>query len=559
MISLLFVKISGLLFKLPIVSLIGESGYGYFTSAYSIYLPVFILALSGFPAAVSRYVTAEYSKGNYINVRRIKKVSLVFFTAIGLVGTGILAFGADFLSTLIDNPQSALAVMILAPTVFFCCVMSVYRGYYSGLANLTPSAVSQVIEALGKLIVGVGATYAIMDYGLKYFEENGEIFGVTLESKDAAINFLAPYGAAAAILGVSVGSLLACGYIIIKYKISGDDITKKQLNSAEQSVLPLKTIFKRILRVGLPISLGAAVMQLCALIDNFTVMKILTETVPQNEALVREMFSFDAQVLTERIPNLLWGCLGVAMIFYNLIPLFVQSFSQSAIPDITEAYVKGDRDVINSKIHVTMKMSLLFALPAGIGIMAVAEPLVSIFDSGVTTASVFILRVICIAGIFSALCQPVNSILQSVGKYDTPVIIMVIAAAIKLVSNIILINIPSLNILGAALGSIISYAFLFIVLFILLVRFTGYKENMFKLFVPPVISAVLCGITAYTAVSLTRDSLGNVWSLLISVLLGVIIYFISAFLTTALTKNEIFLLPNGKKLAKVLEKLHILR
>lgn len=559
MISLLFVKISGLMFKLPIVSIIGESGYGYFTSAYSIYLPVFILALSGFPAAVSRYVTAEYSKRNFINVRRIKKVSLVFFTVLGLAGTFLLALGADFLSGAVNNPQSALAVTVLAPTVFFCCVMSVYRGYYSGLSNLTPSAVSQVIEALGKLVIGVGATYALMNYGLKSFEESGMIFGTALQDKDAAIAFLAPYGAAAAILGVSVGSMLACGYIIIKYKISGDEITKEQLNSAEQSVLPQKTIFKRILRVGLPISLGAAVMQLCALIDNFTVLNILGKTVPENESLIREMFSFDSQVLSDKIPNILWGCLGVAMIFYNLIPLFVQSFSQSAIPDITEAYVKGDKDVINGKIYVTMKMSLLFAVPAGIGIMAVAEPLVAIFDSGITNASVLILRVICIAGIFSALCQPVNSILQSIGKYDTPVKVMVVAAIIKLISNILLINIPSINILGAACGSIISYGFLFIVLFALLVRFTDFRINLFKLFLPPVISASACGITAYLAVKLTRDTLGNTWSLLISVLLGAIIYFIFAFLTSAITKNEIFLLPGGKNLAKVLEKLHIIR
>ena len=300
-------------------------------------------------------------------------------------------------------------------------------------------------------------------------------------------------------------------------------------------------------------------MQLCALIDNFTVLNILGKTIPQNEALIREMFSFDNQVFADKIPNILWGCLGVAMIFYNLIPLFVQSFSQSAIPDITEAYVKGDREIINGKIHVTMKMSLLFAVPAGIGIMAVAEPLVAIFDSGVTNASVSILRVICIAGIFSALCQPVNSILQSIGKYDTPVKVMVIAAIVKLVSNIILINIPSVNILGAAYGSIISYGFLFIVLFALLVKFTSFKVNMLKLFLPPIISASVCGITAFFAVKLTRDVLGNTLSLLISVVLGVIIYFIFAFLTSAITKNEIFLLPGGKKLAKVLEKFRILR
>ena len=559
MLALLFVKISGLLFKLPIVNLIEDIGYGYFQSAYSIYLPVYILALSGFPAAVSRFVAAEYTKGNYLNVRRIHRVSLMFFSVIGLVGTAFLLFGSGLLSSLVHNEGARLSVIALAPTVLFCCIMSCYRGYFNGLSNLYPSSVSQIIEAACKLIIGVGAAYFVMNRGLAEYDAKQTVLGTFFESREAAARFLYQYGAAAAILGVSIGSIIACAYIALWHKLAGDGITDEQLNNANQTVLSSKHILKNIVKIGIPISLGAGVMQLCSLIDNFTIIGALGRLLESNGEFLRSLYNYGENIASADIPNKLWGCFGIAVIFYNLVPLAVQSFSQSAIPEITDAYVSGDRERVNSGIKITLKMSMLLALPVGIGLLSVAEPIITIFNSGSVNEVVPILKLLCIAAIFSALCQPINSILQSIGRYTLPVKIMLIAAAVKLVSNIILINIPSLNVRGAAIGSIIAYGLLFVLLYVFLKKYSGITFGIFKLTWPPLVSAALCGLAAHYSYMLLDNYIPMKLALVFAVLIAVIVYAFFAILTGAITENEIILLPKGKKLAKTLAKIKRMR
>lgn len=565
MLSLLFVKLSGLAFKLPIVSLITKTGYGYFSSAYNLYTPIYVLALSGFPAAVSRMVAAEYSRNNFRNVRMIHKMAFRFFAILGAAGTAFLLFDSGWLTQLIRNPNAKYALIVLAPTVFFCCVMSSYRGYFNGLYNQTPNAISQVVEAATKLVVGVGTTSLVMKLGLSEFERAGTVFGTPASSLQSAQEMLYPYAAAGAIFGVSCASIAACVFIILRYKIKGDGITKEQLDNADQTVMSGKAILRQIIRIGIPISLGAAVMQLCTLIDTVSVTRILSDVLQTNEALIREQFGYGADILTESIPNMLWGCYGIALIFYNLVPLTVQSFSTSAIPEVTESYVHKDYKRLGEKIRLTLRMSVLLGLPAGIGLIAVARPLITVFDPTSVAETVPILCIISVAAIFSALCQPVNSILQSIGKYDVPVKVMVVAAVIKLVSNLLLIRIPALNIFGAAISSILSYGFLFITLLLLLKKHSGIKIGFLRFFFPTLLSALICGASAYGVNVLwgmffpesSRLVMGI--GLIVSVLVAVMIYLFSAILTGAITKNEINLFPKGKKLGKVLEKMHILR
>ena len=565
MAALFFVKVSGFLFKIVIGRLITKAGNGYFGSAYSIYLPIFTLALSGFPAAVSRLVASENSQGNYRNVRKTYRISLIFFFILGIVGTAFLLFGSGVLTSAIDNPKAKLAVICLAPTVFFCCIMSVYRGYYGGLSNLYPSAVSQIIEAFVKMLVGIGAAAVVMKIGTDEFLSKGTVFGTAFATQDEAMNALYPYGAAGAILGVTAGALVSCLYIFIRFRFKGDGITEEMLNSDRQIVFSDRRILGKILRIGLPISLGAAVMQLSSLIDSFTILAVLKNILPTCETLIRDTYQYASDsVALEDIPNILWGCFSYAVTFYNLVPLTVQSFSQSAIPEVTNAFVSGTKEDLAEKIRFTLKISLIFALPAGAGLIALSGPIIQLIYPSAVIETVPILRLLCFAAVFAALCQPINSVLQSIGKYDAPVFVMLGGAVIKLIANLVLVRNPKLNILGAAISTILCYTFLFFVLLLLLKKFSGIRLGILKMAIKPFVCALLCGGTAYGVYTLLIKLLGSrnlfiASSLIISVILAIIVYFGSSLLSGSITKNEIFLLPKGKKLGKVLEKLHILR
>ena len=136
--------------------MIGTVGRGLFDSAYSLYVPVYTVAMAGLPVAVSAIVSKNVALGKYRDVKQVFKVTFPLFLGLGVIGTAFLMLFANYyVTTIALSPLSVYAVFCIAPCVLFCCIMSTYRGYYEGLSNMYPTAISQVIESLGKLVFGL--------------------------------------------------------------------------------------------------------------------------------------------------------------------------------------------------------------------------------------------------------------------------------------------------------------------------------------------------------------------------------------------------------------------
>ena len=225
MFGVLLVKAIGALFKIPLSSIITEDGMGYFSTAYSFFNVLFSLSTVGFPVAVARLTAAEDALGHFRDVRQIKAAALPVFSVIGVLCALLMASFAPLYTHLVQSPGALFSMLALAPCAALCSISSVYRGYFEGLRNMLPTARSQVAESLGKLIFGLSGAISVMHMGTRELQVSGTVFGCTVKSEADGCQLVCALGAAAAILGVTLGAVLGLflcakgiGFLLNRYE-----------------------------------------------------------------------------------------------------------------------------------------------------------------------------------------------------------------------------------------------------------------------------------------------------------------------------------------------------
>lgn len=560
-IAAIIVKILGAIFKIPLTNILGGDGMGYFSTAYDIYMPVYVVSNAGLPVAIARIVAESVSQKRFRDVRRTLKIANTVFLITGFIGFCIMFFGARFfVNTLIKNPGAYLAVMAMAPTVFFVCLTSAYKGYYEGLHNMYPTAIAQVIEVVIKLIFGFGLSMLAYKLGMDEYNSKQTVFGVFYATEaDAEIRVL-QFAAAGAILGVALGAMGSWLSAFLRHKIRGDGITAEEL-SAEQEVTPTKVILKRIIKIAIPIALGSCVGQITGVIDLFSVYDRLHHVVDVGYDTLLNLYGNAVPVdkALEDIPNYLNGCYkGMAVTLYNLIPTFTVAFGVSALPSVTAAWTEKNSVALKENVEAVLRMTMLLVLPAGIGMATLSHGVLSLLYGGrplEVEIAAPLLSLLGIAVIFSATCSPINSMLQAVGRADLPVKIMVGCAAFKLVFNYITVGIPEINIRGAAIGTLICYILIMSISLFFLIRITGLKLNYMTVFIKPLISALLCAGAAFGVSSFLMNLTSEKLATVAGIGVAVIVYAAALVLLRAISEEDIRRLPKGDALARLYNKL----
>ncbi|MBR3817694.1 MAG: polysaccharide biosynthesis protein [Clostridia bacterium] len=590
MFAVLLVKVIGLLFKIPLTDMIGAAGRGYFNSAYEIYTPIFAISMAGLPVAVSRMVAENIALGNYREPRMIRKVSQRLFIIVGVTGTLILLAAAYPYARFVANIRSLPAVLCVAPSIFFCCYMSTYRGYYEGLRNMTPTAISQVVEALGKLVVGLILAKLVTQTGMSQYESgmlasgniSATVFGNEVTSLAEANGVITPWAAAGAVMGVTIGSVAAAVFLTIYYKIKGDGITRTQLVNSEKSS-PSDVLAKEMIKIAVPMVVSALILNITNLVDTVTIQSRLTSAIEADSASVLQMHSaaINEAVRLSRINisdsaeivKYLWGSYGMALDFRNLIPNLTLQLGISALPALAAAWAVKDKKGTKSTIELVLRICMLIGLPAGFGMAALATPLLTlIYGRGSSSDAIPVVAPIMVAyGIATALMAvstPITNMLQAIGRTDIPVKSVVVGAICKITCNFVLVGNPKINVYGAVVGTILFYVVIVACNLTSLLRISKVKVNWTSILVKPLICAALCGVTAFAAYGLLSKifpvtntesilNMGTV-STVISVGLAVIVYAISLLLLKGVAREDISVLPKGEKIAKTLEKYGLL-
>ena len=570
-VGIALVKIIGALFKIPLGNIIGESGMGYYYSAYNLYLPFYTLAVAGFPVALARQVAENVTLGRYKDVQKINSIVHRIFlltgsvSFIGMVAVGLFLTKTNFGFSIDSN--AIYAILAMSPSVLFCCLMSAYRGYYEGMRNMIPTAASQVIEAVGKLVIGLVTAIAVVKIGEHKFLSEASaagvlagsgtrsvmVYGRECRSLDEALNASYPYAAACALLGITLGSALSLAYLVYRYKRYGSGISEEQLASSPEP-RATKDIVKAFLLIGIPIALGVLAQNLTQLIDSLTIQGQIKSL---GAASMRAIYG-DAMsgVTDEGIPNFLWGVYNYGITLYNLVPYLTQGFAVGAIPALAAAWVAKDREKVREGADSVLKLGVLLAFPAGCGIFALAPEILQLLYKGTAAAEICppMLRVLGIMAMFGAMAAPINSMLQAVGKQMTPVKLMLIGAVIKLILNYVLVGIESVNIKGAPYGSLVFYIFIVVGGLVVLCRTTKIKLDIMSTFVKPFIASALCGLAAWGTCRVFNLFTDSRIVTFIAIAAAVVVYIIALFALKAVSKADVLSLPKGEKMAKILEK-----
>ena len=542
--STILVKIIGAIFKIPLSNLIGDLGFGYFSSAYDLFAPIYTLAMAGLPIAVSRVVAENITKNRYRDVRQSLKITKRIFMVTGLTAFIImLLLIYPFVKLTDETGKTIYSLFAIAPALFFCCITSAYRGYFEGLRNMYPTAVSDVIESMGKLVLGLGFAYVAM----------------RVTDGNVAI------ASAAAMLGITVGGMAAALYLHLRYKIKGDGITAEEIeNSPEAS--PIRPAAKALIFIAIPIVLSSLANSVASLVDVSMVKWQLSNLMETSSEVIKDMYSSsiaDYNLLHDKltdsaIPTFLYGVRGKAFTIYNLVPTITSVLGVSALPVLATAWTQKDTSLIKRNIESTMKLTAIIAMPAGMGFLFLGKGIMALMYD--TVASVEIgapmMMIYGVAALFAGMAIPMISMLQAIGKEKISLRNVAIGAVIKVVINFIFVGIPTINIKGAAIGTAACYAFVFFANLFSIIKFTGIVPNIFKTLVKPFISALVCGVIAYGCYEFLG---GGSVKTVISIGVAAIAYFVVLIALNTFEEADVVSLPKGEKLASLCKKLKIIR
>ena len=539
--STAIVKIIGAIFKIPLKNIISELGFGYFSSAYDLFTSIYTLAMAGLPIAISRVVAEHMTAKRYKDVKSSLKITRRLFFITGITGlTLMLLLIYPFVHFTDATGKTVYSLFAIAPSLLFCCVMSTYRGYYEGLRNMYPTALSDIIEALGKLILGYAFAFVVMKY-----------------TGNPA------YASAAALLGITVGAAASALYLRLRYLIKGDGITKEELNDAPEP-MDTRVATKALIMIAIPVLLASLSNSVASLVDVSMVKWQLTKLVGTHSDVIRNMYtsaiasynkSYDTLTNAE-LPTFLYGIRGMAFTIYNLIPTITSVLGVSALPVLASSWSLNDKKLVKRNVESTMKFTALIAMPAGMGFLFIGPDIMKLLYSSVSAVTIGgpMMRIYGIAAIFAGMAIPMTSLLQAINKQSISLRNVAIGAGLKVVVNYIFVAVPTLNIQGAAIGTVACYMFIFIANLISIIKYTGVKPNIYKSLFKPFFAGLCCGI----ATLFVNIGNGKI-SVIAEICVAAVVYLVALILLNTFEADDVLSLPKGERILSVLKKCKIIR
>lgn len=521
----LFVKVVGLVLKIPLHSILGDAGMVYYNNAYDIYAWLFTIATTGLPTAISMLISEDRVHGNFREIKKIFRVTLALFEIIGILGTAIMFLGAPFFERAYNISDSRFCMMAIAPTLFFICVASALRGYFQGFQYMVPTAVSEVIEATGKLVLGlIFAGYAV--------------------SQGYALHVVAAYAA----LGLSVGVALGMIYLVaakLLFRPEKFEAAVSDVGSGVCRVRSTKRITLTLLGIAIPITLSSSVQSFSAVIDGMVLSNRLQSA------------GFSQQATAAMIGN--YKTLASPMC--NLPPAFIAPVTAAIIPLIAASIAKKNRKLTKRVMNGALMLTAIIELPCALGMSVLSEPILKLLfgDTASAETAAPLLSILSLSVFFVSLISMTCAFLQAHKLESKPIISMLIGAVVKLVAIFILAGIKEINIYASPISSFLGSFAICASNLHFLRKHLGFIPDYGKMLIRPFVSALICAVTALLSFGFLRDIVGRNVALFAAILLAAAVYFLVIFLSRSLTREDVMLLPKGAKLCRMLEKMHLLK
>ena len=517
------VKIAAFFYKLPLGSmkLLGDEGFAHFMVAYNIYSFFLTLATAGFPVALSRMISEADTLDRPAQVQRIFRTAAGTLAVIGGFFTLFMLLLNRQLAAMMGNTDAAPSILALAPAVVIVCLTSAYRGYCQGRGNMIPTAFGQVVEEVGKLVVGLSLAFLLI-----------------------RAHKPLPIASAGAIFGVTAGALGALVYMAL-YK-------RRNYPAKPYGVADIpdsrETIVREFLRIGIPIAIGSSVLSLINLLDNGLCLNRLQSAAGFAEKSARELY----------------GVYGKAQTFYNLPSYFITPLTLSIVPAIVGHLTRGDRAAAGELAESSLRISAVVTMPMAVGLFVLAEPVFRVVYWGSNPAGPGLLKLLAVASFFVCMSMMCNAILQASGREKLPIISTAVGGVVKIAVNWVLVGTAAINIQGAPVGSICCFAIICILDYFFLCRALGSAPHLGRVLGAPLLSSLAMGVTAWAVYGLVRiplrslsERLAMAGAMVAAIAAAVVVYVVMIGLTRAVTMEDMALVPKGDKIGQLLH-LHTL-
>ena len=577
--GILVVKVIGLFYKIPLVNIIGSEGSADFNNAYNIYSVLLTISTAGLPVAVSKMVSEANALGRQNQVHKVFRLSLAAFLTLGVVSFLIMYFGSEQLAGMMHDSLAAAGIRALAPAVICVGCLSAFRGYAQGHGNMTPTAVSQILEALCKLVIGLGLAYWLVRAGQP-----------------------SHVAAAGAITGVTVGTILALAYMIFNF-VSTRMREEKDTQDAPDSA---RRILSTLMKIAIPITISSSMVGIVTVIDSALVQgqiqKVLISD-PDSWALYQQVVDFapleaarDAwqqavssgaaaeavsqlygavELAAENISRSLYGNYSGALTIYNLPLSLMAAITASVIAAVSAALARRDRRGAARITGSALRITALVACPMAVGLYVLGKPIMAlIFPSLNADLAGPLLSTLGLATLFVCMMLVCNSILQAHGFVNLPVAIMLMGGVVKIFTNYHVVVVPSMGIYGAPMGNILCFALCMVLDLVVIARVIPRRPSYFQVFAKPAAASALMGLGAWAVYGLMAKGLiavgklcevdratqeivglsrtGNGLAVICAILVAVAVYGILVIALRAITREDLSLMPKGEKIARIL-------
>ena len=520
--STLVCKVIGLLFKIPIIAIVGIDGMAYFSAAYNIYMLLNSVSAAGLPVALSILVSKNIAQGKAVNASKIFSVAMMIFAILGVISTLILYLGAEVYSEAIGIKEAATAVRVISPTLLFICLCGGIRGYFQGFKMMAPTAVSQILESVGKLTLGILLAYMAVN-----------------ANRNSSIT------AASAVAGLSLGVLASLIYLLARLMIFNRQLTIDKGEEEDCSSEKVSAIIKALFCIAFPITLSSCITSLTGIADTALITNRLVDGGLAKDVAVTLYSSY----------------INLAIPLFNLPPALIAPIAVSLIPSLTSSVARGDASSCVRLFSSSVKLCNLLAIPASTGLAVFAKPILLLIFPGEKEACSFaapLLTVLSVAIVFSCLITVFNAVLQAYMKPALPIVSMSLGAVVKIVAEYFLVE-TKLGAMGAPLSTIACTFTILLADLIFVNLYTPYRleyKPIVKIMLAS-FSSVTLSAMAYHLISMAE--IGNTVSLLSAITIAVISYSFLVLIIGLIRRSDIIRLPFGIRIANVLQSMKLIK
>jgi len=491
-------KIIGAVYRIPLTKIVGSEGMGIYQMIFPLYTLMLTISSSGLPSSIAKLVSENLAKNRFLQVQKILKMSFLIICLFSFVCAIFVCVFAGVVSNLQGNMSARVCYLGIAPAIVFVGGIAGFRGFFQGYGNMFPSALSGLIEQVSKMSFGLFLAYKL--------------------SKRGAV-----YSVLGAVLGIAISEFLALIYLFIEFLIRRKK--HKNILAGSLETYSNKETIKSILSLSIFVTIGGLIMPVTMLIDSGLIINILKNN-GYSEVVATKLFGLQT---------------GIVGAIINMPVVLSLGISTSILPCISKLWAKQEKDKAKELIKKAVFMTVFFALPASVGCYTFSEQIVRfLYSRSLTNQEIIIssqiLQIASVGIFYLAMVQVTSGILQGVSKFIIPTISLFCGGIVKIILNILLVNINCVNIFGAEVSTVACY------LTALIINLVVLKKEGLIIFDAKLLIILTFSFCIYFAKYLNEllfDIIRKKWiSFFLCVFIIILLYFLSNYIVFKFLANK---------------------